>query len=546
MEKTKKLKRIFLLLFSVLILCSCGADINYNIDVDTEKQLTNIEILLNVTESDYEHIEGGKEKLLSIINEKKPGELDFIYNAEDANKYIFKLSFSSYDEYLDKFEAITKEKSKSKFDVEKYSSQSPFIEYQDIVIEDDYSKLLDWLKNDLIDSKTISDENKDKLINNESYTYKFNEENNYSGTYNNKELVNIQKPELKLIVKKSNKADITLSFVVSNSYKDFQDDFSTYLKNKKITSNYKYNYVKQSKDKSKLYKLEINDLDLKDKKEIKQLNNVLGNEFIKLTSIVEEEDTFFDTKIYQELQLEVNPKNLFDRDADDRIDMILDVDEVEINNDFIEMPYKVEKLNSIHFENIKTTYSEFKVHILVLTILIVLILLVVIVIFVKRTGKKNIQNMSNKYNNVVINRVIEILDKPFSKSYEISNNIIEGNQFSINILSIDKISYRRKYDCQKNLVYVIKAIAIVIVFIYLNWLFMAIIIALVIVFYLAVLYVERDKKVLNIKLISGNEYSFIFENNDLLLQKFNELLYILDKKEDEDDNDTSQLLGEDK
>ena len=62
-----KLKWILGTLLLVLLV-GCGAKLDYYVNVDTLNQSIKLEAIIKIEESDYERIDGGRERFISIYN----------------------------------------------------------------------------------------------------------------------------------------------------------------------------------------------------------------------------------------------------------------------------------------------------------------------------------------------------------------------------------------------------------------------------------------------------------------------------------------------
>ena len=95
----KKIKYAILVLI-LLLLVGCGANVDYRIDVNTEAKSIQIRTSLEVDESDYKYIKGGRDELVSIMQKEKPDNLEFDVDKDNENKFIFTFTFISYDDYF--------------------------------------------------------------------------------------------------------------------------------------------------------------------------------------------------------------------------------------------------------------------------------------------------------------------------------------------------------------------------------------------------------------------------------------------------------------
>lgn len=227
----------------LLLITGCGAKINYQVDVDTEERTIQINTSLEVDESDYQYIKGGRDKLLSVMQKEKPDHLEFSVDRDNENRFLFSFNFKSYDDYLSKYKSITGESSKSTFEVGEYSKESPFQAYQNIKFEDDLSNLLNWLEEALINSGSVENEHKDSLVNNQNYEFIFDDQSyssiSYQHEYEGKSIIPITKNNMKVVLKKENRVDFLMSLYIDmDKVGDLTDNLSSYMKERGINLRY--------------------------------------------------------------------------------------------------------------------------------------------------------------------------------------------------------------------------------------------------------------------------------------------------------------------
>lgn len=528
-----KIRKLILLIVGIMILTSCGATIGYNVDVNTIDKTMNVQIKMDIEDSDYEYIEGGREKLLSIINNKKPKELEFVYDSNNADTYVFKLSFSSYKEYLKKFKSITGEESVSTFNMADFSRGSPFLEYQDIIMDDDLSKLIKWLTDDLITTGAISKGHESNLIASESYTYTFDDEKNYEGEYSSKNTVEMKDIALNIVAKKEGKVDVHLKFVVIDPYKEFLNNFESYLKDRKVSIKYTYSH-KKTENKNILYEIDINDLDVSSKKTNKELNELLGEKFLNLITKQTKEDSFFKDNIIQNTNVSMIPYKLFNTEIDNSVLLKITVEDVEATEgSTIKPPYEV-PVEETYMQSLITEYSEINYLNVVLLIIIALVIIPLIVFFIKRVKRKELKE--KWWISKIVLWIDSILNKGFVKDFIIKENVIEGKSFVIQISTIDKANCNIQFIDEKMLKRFGKIFIILSIALYLEWTIMIIIGALSLLIYGLLIFRKIQYHLLKIRLMSGNEYIFQFESKEILNEKYIELITILDEKLEVDNN----------
>lgn len=524
--------RFLIVAIIVFLLSGCGAEVKYNMNVDTEQTSIALNINMEIDESDYEYIEGGRTRLISIINESKPESLSFSIDEKNENLYMFTLSFSSYEEYLEKYKEITGVESKSIFNIVDFSDTSPFIASKHIELNDDLSKLMDWLKNKLIDIGVVTQNNKNKLVQSQQYTYTFNEEksSSYNKVYDEKSIVEVLQTDINLLIKKDNKMDLLLSIYINEEDSlTFTENFFVFLENKEMNFEYNNSALELDGIKCIKYDIKLTSLDLNNIETIDQINNVFGDNFLSLTdSTVIESGNFIKQDYYQSLKLNLSFSNLFNRKVIDPVKIDIDLEDIKIDesktgNTILNTPFSTTELNSngIFKLNLNTTYSTIN-YLLIIFLSTVLILALIVV---RKCGFNNIYNQFSSLLKNLKSRVLELVkNKIFSKEFKLKNSLIIGENYIIQVQNISKIDYGKRSELYAIIIiWILSLVGVLILYEFVSWLlFLLIFIATIVI--LVIYSIINRTNVLFMQLTSGKVYMFYFENEVLAKEIYNQLL----------------------
>lgn len=529
----KRLKHI-ILLFLFFSLFGCGADINYDLNVDTEEQTILINIELRVNESDYKYIDGGREKLISVINLNKPDDLEFSIDSENENKYIFTLSFDNYEEYKEKYHNITGVETKNIFEISEFSKETPFIANQNLEFNDDLVNLLNWLKSSLIDSNAVSVENSEKMIGNQTYNYVYDEDKSYSNQYEKNKIIHFDESKLLLLFKRENKLDIEFTFNVENDKNtNLTKNLRDYLKNK---GDIKYNHeeIEENNIEYDKYSVSIEDLNLDDSKSLQFINSIFGENFCDYTYTKNNESSFLKNIFNQSLSIDFNFYNLFDRDVLDKTEVIIDIDNMSIDTDKmndIKLPIKSSDLVSGSYHvSLNTTYSTIKYF----TIIFIIIIITILLLLIKKYGFKN-KNIKLRIEIKNIMNYINDLSKKYlyDNNIELGSKIIKGKNYYINLENINKVNYAMNLKILKLLKGYILAFICMIFFIRINYIFGALIIFLISLPVLLIIINNFKIKVINVELTSGKLYSLLLDTEDKTIELYDSIMKLLDEKDED-------------
>ena len=390
----KKIKYAILVLI-LLLLVGCGANVDYRIDVNTEAKSIQIRTSLEVDESDYKYIKGGRDELVSIMQKEKPDNLEFDVDKDNENKFIFTFTFISYDDYLSQYKSITGETSSSTFDIGEYSKESPFQTYQNIKFEDDLSHLLNWLKEALLNSGSIDSEHKDSLIHNQNYQFLFDGQKynsySYQQEYEGKSIIPITQNNVKIIIKKENQINFYMSLIIAkDKVGEFTENLSSFMKERNVNLQYEevvYNDISCMK-----YDIQMSNIDLSHEDSLMTFNSVFGEGFGYGNSKSVEKSSFIKDDYQQTLNLQLNFHSLFGLEKIHPVEIVVDVDGVslaegETIHQNTEMPLTVQELNDGYFNiSLNTTYTSYRFITFVALFLIIAIIIAVTVLTVTLQG----------------------------------------------------------------------------------------------------------------------------------------------------------------
>ncbi len=538
-----KLKWILGTLLLVLLV-GCGAKLDYYVNVDTLNQSIKLEAIIKIEESDYEHIDGGRERFISVVNDYKPKEFEFIIDEKDQNEYKFVLNFSNYEDYLSKYQLLTGMESKSTFEVIEYSAESPFKAYQNIKIEDDASKMFDWLKEALVTSGSVSEEYREKLINSQNYHYTFDNKDQYSysgkSSYKTESIVDIIQNEIEIIIKKNNKLDFKFGFIIDKeNYASFTDNFSTFINNHEIDLQYDFEELMYNDKSCMKYNIQLKDIDLNNETSSKTINNIFGDNFCTLISTSTMKSSAIKNIYFQYLDLQLHFSSLFNIGKINPAQVTIDLDGVAVDKDkgdssSIEIPFTVDTSQSYgNFHvSLNTKYETIKYPLIIGLILFIVVVLAGIGKFGTKTIWEKIKNISKL---LYAKLYVQLQKYIFEKEFDIKDQLVIGSSFIIQIKNIDKVHYGKKKTIL-NLIY--KCIALLLISSVLNKIGLIIvsyIVMIVLITALALLIIIYRKNALHIELISGREYSFIFENKQQAIEQYKKLLEIIEKINENED-----------
>jgi hypothetical protein len=506
----------------------CGASIKYTMDVDTSKEVISLDIALEIAEADYQYISGGRDQLISIINEEKPAELDFILLDDEPNKYTFRLYFNSYEEYRRIYHSITGEQSKSVFNIEGFSNISPFLAQQEIELTDDLTMLLDWLKDALINSDAIASENYDNMIQSENHYYTFNGEKRFpNNKYIGSTYIEIEQVYANILVKNANVIDFSLDmFIEDGSTTNFTEDFEQYLNDRNVDIVYHHDIVDYKSKDYNNYRIELLDIDLNSTKSIENINTVFGDGFCTIISSQIKESTIFNTVYNQYLNLELNVNSLFNLDSTIPAEVNIELEKVNLNKEYHTSDILLGGLveNGYYSTSVYTTYNTIKypvIYAIVTTLLLVVILILKYGVNRTYLTIKRIMKMGYRL----------IYDSVFDCDFELKDSVIVGSHFIIDINNISKVEYGRKFEeIYKISISIILLILCFPMYKRLSKFFVCIIF-IAICMYTAICYVKYRTKSLHIELTSKKEYSFVFEDKEKGQSTFIKLNELLNKEE---------------
>lgn len=537
----KKFAHIIFIIILFLI-TGCGAKINYQVDVDTEEKTIQINTSLEVDESDYKYIKGGREKLLSIMQKEKPDNLEFTVDRDNENKFLFMFTFKSYDDYLSKYKSITGESSNSTFIVGEYSRESPFQAYQKIKFNDDLSNLLNWLEEALINSGSVENEHKNSLVNNQNYEFIFDDQSyssmSYQHEYEGKSIIPIIKNNIKVILKKENQVDFLMSLYIDmDKVGDLTDNLSSYMKERGIKLRHE---EVECDDKTCIkYDIQMNNLDLSSEESFTNLNSVFGEGFGYGHSESVEKNSFIKDDYQQTLNLALNFHSLFGLEITHPVEIVIDVDGVSLDeeqaaSENIEMPLTITELDDGRINvNFITTYTSYHF----ITITTFFLIIVVVIGCLWKYGLKKVYYQILDMVQIGYQKLFHMNRHHFSKDgLTIKSNVITGKSFTIQISNINKIHYGYQRDI------------IAFLYKYMGMAFVGGILQMfndfkiigytliIIAVLLATIELKRCfTKALYIKLASGKEYSIVFEEQDKAVKIYHKLLDIVEKLNEQED-----------
>ena len=537
----KKLKYV-ILLFTLLLFVGCGANVDYQVDVNTEAKSIQIRTSLEVNESDYKYIKGGKDELVSIMQNEKPDNLEFAIDKDNENKFIFTFNFKSYDDYLLQYQSITGESSSSTFDIGEYSKESPFQTYQNIKFEDDLSHLLDWLKEALLNSGSIDSEHKDSLIHNQNYQFIFDDQKyssySYQQEYEGKSVIPITQNNIKIIIKKENQINFYMSLIIAkDKVGDFTENLSSFMKERNVDLRYEevvYNDISCMK-----YDIQMTNIDLSHEDSLITFNSVFGEGFGYGDSKSIEKSSFIKDDYQQTLNLQLNFYSLFGLEKIHPVEIVVDVDGVSLDegetiHQNIEMPLTIQELNDGHFNiNLNTTYTSYRL----ITFVALFLIIAIVIGCLWRFGFKNTYHKIQYIVQIGYQKLAHLIGHYFYENeLRIENSSIVGEAFTIQINSINKIHYGYQYEILSSL-YKYAGAAIVGYMLQTSNEFRLVGYILLIgaIVLLVIGLIRYRTKAIYMKLTSGKEYSFVFEEQEKAMKMYTELLDIIEKQNEQDD-----------
>lgn len=438
---------IFIMLLFITL--GCGARLDYNVDVDTNSESIKLDIIMNIEEADYEHIQGGRKKLISIIDDSIPEYMKYSIDESKPNEFLFTIDFKSYDDYRDTYKKVAGVDSKSVFEEPSGSKNAPFHLRQHIEMKDDLTVFLNWLKTDLSNIDVISKEDQSNLISSENFVYSFNGESTISSDeamFDDETEIQLKDIRIHTVVKEGKTLDFSLSFLINEkSEKQFADNFNGYLKSKQLRYESKVETVKKNKDTYICRTLELKNLNLNDEKDLSKLNKLFGTDFSEITYMYEDFSNLFKEKAKQNIMIDLDLENLFQLQQDKDVEVTLELNgtaldqDNELNND-LKMPYKTKIQNNDNFHiSLHTVVESYRMIPIISVISITLIILFILYKYITRHGIKKVIEMEN------IRSIKQMIQKLyFIEEVYVRNEIIEGKQFFIKIKNISKIDVGNK------------------------------------------------------------------------------------------------------
>lgn len=538
----KKIKYAILVLI-LLLLVGCGANVDYRIDVNTEAKSIQIRTSLEVDESDYKYIKGGRDELVSIMQKEKPDNLEFDVDKDNENKFIFTFTFISYDDYLSQYKSITGETSSSTFDIGEYSKESPFQTYQNIKFEDDLSRLLNWLKEALLNSGSIDSEHKDSLIHNQNYQFLFDGQKynsySYQQEYEGKSIIPITQNNIKIIIKKENQINFYMSLIIAkDKVGEFTENLSSFLKERNVNLQYEevvYNDISCMK-----YDIQMSNIDLSHEDSLMTFNSVFGEGFGYGNSKSVEKSSFIKDDYQQTLNLQLNFHSLFGIEKIHPVEIVVDVDGVslaegETIHQNTEMPLTVQELNDGYFNiSLNTTYTSYRF----ITFVALFLIIAIIIGCLWRFGFKKTYHKIQHIVQIGYQKLAQVIGHYFYENeLRIEGTLIVGEAFTIQIKNINKIHYGYQYEILSSL-YKYAGAAIVGYILQTSNEFKLVgcilLIGAIVLFVIGL--IRYRTKAIYLKLTSGKEYSFVFEDHIQAMTMYTELLDIIEKQNEQDDD----------
>lgn len=538
----KKIKYAILVLI-LLLLVGCGANVDYRIDVNTEAKSIQIRTSLEVDESDYKYIKGGRDELISIMQKEKPDNLEFDVDKDNENKFIFTFTFISYDDYLSQYKSITGETSSSTFDIGEYSKESPFQTYQNIKFEDDLSHLLNWLKEALLNSGSIDSEHKDSLIHNQNYQFLFDGQKynsySYQQEYEGKSIIPITQNNVKIIIKKENQINFYMSLIIAkDKVGEFTENLSSFMKERNVNLQYEevvYNDIACMK-----YEIQMNNIDLSQEGSLVRLNSVFGEGFCSGHSDSIEKSSFIKDDYQQTLNLQLNFHSLFGLEKIHPVEIVVDVDGVSLDEEKtvhqnIEMPLTIQELNDGYFNiSLNTMYTSYHF----ITFVALFLIIAIIIGCLWRFGFKKTYHKIQHIVQIGYQKLAQVIGHYFYENeLRIEGTLIVGEAFTIQIKNINKIHYGYQYEILSSL-YKYAGAAIVGYILQTSNEFKLVgcilLIGAIVLFVIGL--IRYRTKVIYMKLTSGKEYSFVFEDHIQAMTMYTELLDIIEKQNEQDDD----------
>lgn len=444
----KHFKRIIFIML-LFITLGCGARLDYNVNVDTNSESIKLDIIMNIEEADYEHIQGGRKKLISIIDDSIPEYMKYSIDESKPNEFLFTIDFKSYDDYRDTYKKVAGVDSKSVFEEPSGSKNAPFHLRQHIEMKDDLTVFLNWLKTDLSNIDVISKEDQSNLISSENFVYSFNGESTISSDeamFDDETEIQLKDIRIHTVVKEGKTLDFSLSFLINEkSEKQFADNFNGYLKSKQLRYESKVETVKKNKDTYICRTLELKNLNLNDEKDLSKLNKLFGTDFSEITYMYEDFSNLFKEKAKQNIMIDLDLENLFQLQQNKDVEVTLELNgtaldqDNELNND-LKMPYKTKIQNNDNFHiSLHTVVESYRMIPIISVISITLIILFILYKYITRHGIKKVIEMEN------IRSIKQMIQKLyFIEEVYVRNEIIEGKQFFIKIKNISKIDVGNK------------------------------------------------------------------------------------------------------
>lgn len=530
-------KLLFVAVFVLLV--GCGANVNYNVDVNTKNKTIKIDTILEIDESDYSYIKGGREKLISIMENKKPDEMSFEIDQENENRFIFSTKFNDYNDYLIKYKKITGSESISQFNIVDYSKETPFQSYQNIKIEDDLSHLLDWLKESIINEKVVDSENISSLIHSQNYEFVFDDENvfsyQYDKEYTAQSFIDITQITVNINIKKDNNIDFLMSIILDEKkVGNFTENFISYIKQKDVDLNLYQEQIIYKDIPSIKYNIELKNIDLSDEKSRKNLNTVFGENFNHSFSKNFKESTIFKDDYQQSVDLQFDFNTLFDIDYLYPIAVTVDLDKVELDKNKhpseFKLPVVTENLKNGNYQyTIYVVYTSYKF----IAFASISVFILIIVLGIYKFGYKKILKKINNILNLCYKKTFVLLEKYlFENEFEIHDSIIKGNSFIIQINNINKIYYGREYEAISYLLKCLVGLLIGIILLntslinpIIGW--GTLVCSLIV---MIISFIKYKTKAIHLRLVSGKQYSFYFKDDIIALKIYNQLLNVMENE----------------
>ncbi|MFR1296000.1 MAG: hypothetical protein ACLSBH_11545 [Coprobacillus cateniformis] len=288
------------------------------------------------------------------------------------------------------------------------------------------------------------------------------------------------------------------------------------------------------------YDIQMSNIDLSHEDSLMTFNSVFGEGFGYGNSKSVEKSSFIKDDYQQTLNLQLNFHSLFGLEKIHPVEIVVDVDGVslaegETIHQNTEMPLTVQELNDGYFNiSLNTTYTSYRF----ITFVALFLIIAIIIGCLWRFGFKKTYHKIQHIVQIGYQKLAQVIGHYFYENeLRIEGTLIVGEAFTIQIKNINKIHYGYQYEILSSL-YKYAGAAIVGYILQTSNEFKLVgcilLIGAIVLFVIGL--IRYRTKAIYMKLTSGKEYSFVFEDHIQAMTMYTELLDIIEKQNEQDDD----------